>query len=100
MEAIANLFAGIMTIPVFVPFAVFAVVFVTLHWRKKSRKEAITLSVNVTTFFLITAVAMMYNLVKERHHHSSNLVDCVVFYSHWKHDWLASIQNKGTDRSS
>jgi len=65
MEAIANFFAGVFTIPVFIPFTVFVVVFFILHWRKKSRKEAVTSAVNVTTFFLISAVALMYDLVKE-----------------------------------
>lgn len=65
MEAIASFFAGIFTIPVFIPFTVFVIVFMLLHWKKKSRKEAVTSAVNVTTFFLIAGVAMMYNLVKE-----------------------------------
>lgn len=65
METMANLFAGIFTVPVFIPFTVFAIVFFIFNWKKKSRKEAANLAVNVTTFFLITAVALIYDLVKE-----------------------------------
>lgn len=65
MEAIANLFAGIMTIPVFIPFAAFAAVyFLLVFWKKKSKKESFTLAVNVTTFFLIVAVLLMHGLIK------------------------------------
>ncbi|RKD24087.1 hypothetical protein BEP19_06675 [Ammoniphilus oxalaticus] len=65
MEAIANLLAGVLTIPVFTPFVVFATVFLLFQWKNKSRKVAIGLAVNVTTFFLIVAVTMFYNLTKQ-----------------------------------
>ncbi len=65
MEKIAHLFAGMMTIPVFIPFAAFALIYFILIWKKKSRKDALTLAVNVTTFFLIAAVTIMHGLIRE-----------------------------------
>ncbi|RXT14993.1 DUF3397 family protein [Ammoniphilus sp. CFH 90114] len=65
MEVLANLFAGIITIPVFIPFAAFiAVYFLFLLWKKSSKKESLNWAANVTTFFLIVAVLLMHGLIK------------------------------------
>lgn len=65
MEKMAHLFAGMMTIPVFIPFAAFAGIYFILIWKQKSRKDALTSAVNVTTFFLIAAVTIMHGLLRE-----------------------------------
>lgn len=65
MEKIVHLLAGMITIPVFIPFAVFVVIYFILIWKQKSRKDALTLAVNVTTFFLIAAVAIMHGFIRE-----------------------------------
>lgn len=65
METIAHLFAGMMTIPVFIPFAAFAVIYFLFIWKQKSRKDALTVAVNVTTFFLIAAVTIMHGFIRE-----------------------------------
>lgn len=65
MEAIAKLLAGVVTVPVFIPFAAFvAVYFLFSLWKKKSKKESLNWAANVTTFFLITAVFFMHGLIK------------------------------------
>jgi hypothetical protein len=65
VEAFFKLFAALMTIPVFIPFIMFALVYFSLNWKHKNRRMAITYAVNVTTFFLITAVVLMHGMIKD-----------------------------------
>jgi len=65
MEAIARILAGIVTVPIFVPFVVFILVYFYSGWKRKTKRDAVTMAVNITTFFLITAVIMMYGLIKD-----------------------------------
>jgi hypothetical protein len=65
MEALASFLAAVMTIPIVVPFGTFISIYFFLIWKKKSKKDAATYAVNITTFFLIVAVIMMHGLIKE-----------------------------------
>jgi hypothetical protein len=65
MELIANLFASIMILPVFVPFLMFILVYYALIFVKRSKKkDALTSAANVTTFFLLIAIIMMEKIIK------------------------------------
>jgi hypothetical protein len=65
MEFIANLFASIMILPVFIPFFMFILVYVALHFlKRKKKKDALTSAANVTTFFLLIAITMMDKLME------------------------------------
>ena len=65
MEMIATLLAGILTIPIFLPFVVFIIMLILLRRKSIRSKEALMVAANVTTFFLIIAVIMIYQIVKQ-----------------------------------
>lgn len=59
MKFFADLYAVMATIP----FFTFVVIYLLVKWLKGDRRTALIWAMNITTFFLISAVTAMYGLL-------------------------------------